>query len=159
MKNAIKPLAKSVLIPLGLTASASAADAGIHKKIFGSKTTTLIVSNDEMEGINKTVKSLENCGLLLNGVSEIIKNEAKEQKGGFHSMLLGILGYISLLGNILARIGINRVGETFTRACYGSSIFNTTSSFNLEIENEQNEPRFSGVYSRDNLPDKIKDGA
>ena len=130
------------------------------KKIFGSETTTLIISNDEMEDINKIVKSLENCGLLLNGVSETIQNEAKEQKGGFHSMLLGILGYIRLLGNILARKGINSVGETFTRAWYGSSIFNTTSSFNLEIQKYyQNGPRFSGVYSRDNLPDKIKDGA
>ena len=48
MKNVIKPLAKSVLIPLGLTAAASAADAGIHKKILGYGTTTLIISNDEM---------------------------------------------------------------------------------------------------------------
>ena len=46
MKNVIKPLAKSVLILLGLTAAASAADAGIHKKILGSGTTTLIISND-----------------------------------------------------------------------------------------------------------------
>ena len=115
------------------------------KKIFGSETTTLIISNDEMEDINKIVKSLENCDLLLNGVSETIQNEAKEQKGGFHSMLLGILGYIRLLGNILARKGINRVGETFTRACYGSSIFNTTSSFNLEIQKYyQNGPSLVG---------------
>ena len=48
IKNVIKPLAKSVLIPLGLTAAASAADAGIHKKILGSGTTTLIISNEEM---------------------------------------------------------------------------------------------------------------
>ena len=108
------------------------------KKIFGSETTTLIISNDEMEDINKIVKSLENCGLLLNGVSETIQK-------GFHSMLLGILGYIRLLGNILARKGINRVGETFTRACYGSSIFNTTSSFNLEIQKYyQNGPSLVG---------------
>ena len=114
------------------------------KKIFGSETTTLI-SNDEMEDINKIVKSLENCDLLLNGVSETIQNEAKEQKGGFHSMLLGILGYIRLLGNILARKGINSVGETFTRAWYGSSIFNTTSSFNLEIQKYyQNGPSLVG---------------
>ena len=59
MKNVIKPLAKSFLVPLGLTAVASAEDAGIHKKILGSghlsdsaaHTTTLIISNDEMEGI------------------------------------------------------------------------------------------------------------
>ena len=64
MKNVIKPLAKSVLIPLGLTA-ASAADAGIHLKILGSGTTALIISNNEMEDIIKIVKSLEDSGLLL----------------------------------------------------------------------------------------------
>ena len=64
--NVIKPLAKSVLVPLGLTAAASAADAGIHKKILGSgNTTTLIISNNEMEDIIKIVKSLEDSGLLL----------------------------------------------------------------------------------------------
>ena len=56
----IKPLAKNVLIPLGLTAAASAAKAGIHKKIFGSgNTTTLIISNDEMNDITEVLKSLE----------------------------------------------------------------------------------------------------
>ena len=64
MKNVIKPLAKSVLIPLGLTA-ASAADAGIHLKILGCGTTALIISNNEMEDIIKIVKSLEDSGLLL----------------------------------------------------------------------------------------------
>ena len=55
MKSVIKPLAKGVLVPLGLTAAASAADAGMHKKIFGSShnNTTLIISNDEMEDILK----------------------------------------------------------------------------------------------------------
>ena len=63
IKNVIKPLAKSVLIPLGLTAAASAADVGIHKKLLGSGhrpfSTTLIISNDEMEDVIKIVKSLE----------------------------------------------------------------------------------------------------
>ena len=82
MKNVTKPLAKSVLIPLGLTAAALAADAGIHKKILGSgNTTTLIISNDEMEGIIEIVKSLEDSGLLLKVASETIQNEAKEQTG------------------------------------------------------------------------------
>ena len=73
MKSVIKPLAKSVLIPLGLTAVASAADAGIHKKILGSgNSTTLIISNDEMDDILKIVKSLEDSGVLLEGVSETI---------------------------------------------------------------------------------------
>ena len=71
MKNFIKPLAKSVLIPLGLTAAASAADAGIQKKILGT-VPTLIISNDEIENIIKIVKSLKDSGLLLKGVSETI---------------------------------------------------------------------------------------
>ena len=115
MKNAIKPLAKSVLIPLGLTAAASTTDAGIHKKILGSGTTTLIISNDEMEDIMKTVKSLEDSSLLLKGVSETIQNETKEQKGGFLCMLLGAM----LLQNMVARKEINRVGEGVIRAGYG----------------------------------------
>ena len=101
IKNVTKTLAKSVLILLGLTAAASAADAGIHKKILGSGTTTLIVSNDEMKDIIRIVKSLEDSGLLLKGFSKTIQNEAKEQKGEFLSMLLGTLG-ASLLGKILA---------------------------------------------------------
>ena len=66
IKSVIKPLTKSVLIHLGLTAAASAADAGIHKKILGSghNNTTLIISSDEMNDILKTVKSLENSGVL-----------------------------------------------------------------------------------------------
>ena len=108
IKKVMKPLAKSVLISLELTAAALA--VGIHKKISGSghrpsssslhnNTTTLIISNDEMEDIIKIVKSLEDYGLLLKGVSESVQNEGKEQKGGFLSMLLGTLG-ACLLGNI-----------------------------------------------------------
>ena len=75
IKNVTKPLAKSVLIPLGLTAAASAADAGIHKKILGSgrrflglalpNNTTLIISNDEMKDNIGIVKFLEDSCLLL----------------------------------------------------------------------------------------------
>ena len=78
MKAVIQPLAKSVLIPLGLTAAPSAADARIHKKVLGSgHNATLVISNVEMEDILKIIKSLEDSGLLLEGVSETIKNEAK----------------------------------------------------------------------------------
>ena len=74
----IKPLAKSVLIPLGLTGGASAADTGIHKKILGSgNMTTLIISNDEIHDIIEIVKSPEDSGLL--GVTETVQNEVKEQ--------------------------------------------------------------------------------
>ena len=88
IKNLIKPLAKSVLIPLGLNAAASAADAGIHKKFLGSghdnnNTTTLIISNKEIEDIIKILKSLKDSGLLLNRITETVQNEVKEQKGSF----------------------------------------------------------------------------
>ena len=76
-----------------------------------------------MEDIIKIVKCLEDSGLLLKGVSETIPNEAKKQKGGFLSMLLGTLG-ASLLGNILAGKIMNRAGEGFIRAGYGSSTKN-----------------------------------
>ena len=132
MKNVIKILAKSVLITLGITAAASAADAGIHKKIFGSGTMTLIISHDETKDIIKIVKSLEDFGLSLKRIAETNQNEAKEQKGRFLRMLLGILG-ASLLGNILAGKGINTAGE-FIRNEYGSSIktriFDTACFFN-----------------------------
>ena len=132
MKNVIDPLAKSVLIPLGLTAAASAADARIYKKILGSgkhssdspshNTVGIIISNDKTKDIIRIVKSLEDSGLLLKGVSETIQNEAKEQKGGFLSMLLGTLG-ASLLGNMLAGKGLNRAGEGFIRAGNGYKRF------------------------------------
>ena len=110
IKNVIKPLAKSVLIPLGLTATASGADAGIHKKILGSGTTTLIISNEEINDIMKIVQALENSNILLKGVTKTIENETKEQKGRFLSMLLGTLG-ASLLGNLLTGKGTVRAGS------------------------------------------------
>ena len=133
IKNVIKPFIKSVFIPLGLTAAASAADAQIHKKILGygrrhssssslphhPSSTTSIIANDKMKYIIRMVKSLENSGLLLKEVSETIQNEAKEQRGGFFSMLLGTLG-ASLLANILTGKGINRAGEGVIRAGYGN---------------------------------------
>ena len=101
------------------------------KKILGSghNNTTLIISNDEIHDIIKIVKSLEDSGLLLKGVTETVQNEVKEQKGGFLSMLLGTLG-VSLLGNLLTgrgiyragkSKGINRAGEGVLRAGYGNS--------------------------------------
>ena len=80
IKSILKPLAKIVLIPLGLTASVSATDAAIQNKIFGSGITTLIISNEEMNDIMKIVKSLANIALLTKGVSETIKNESKKLK-------------------------------------------------------------------------------
>ena len=114
-----KPLTKNVLAPLGTSSAITAIDGSIKKKMLHSGTTTLIISNDEMNDILKIVKSLENSGLLLKGVSETIQHDAKEQRGGFLSMLLGILG-ASLLGDILSGKGIIRAGEGKIRAGYGS---------------------------------------
>ena len=126
MNSVIKPLAKSILVPLGLIAAASAADARIHKKILGSgqkNNTILIISNDEMDDILKIVKSLEDSGVLLKGASETIQDEAKEQRGGFLSMLLSTLG-ASLLGDLLTKNlsgkGTIRASEGAIRAGYGS---------------------------------------
>ena len=115
MKVAL-PLAKNVLTPLGLIAAMSAIDGSIQKKIRGSGTTKgagvkLIIEQEDMNDIIKIIKALENSGILLKGVSKTIKNETKEQKGGFLSMLLGTLG-ASLLGNLLTGgKGIVRAGE------------------------------------------------
>ena len=88
--NVFKPLAKSVLIPLGLTAPASATDAAIHKKMFGSeryssdlaKQTTLIISNGETNDFMKIFKSTEESGLLIKGLSKTMKLKQKSNKKG-----------------------------------------------------------------------------
>ena len=123
----MKPLAKKVLIPLGLTsaAAAAAADAGIHKKILGSahrpsssashnNNTIRIISNDETGNIIKIVTSLEDSSLLLKGTAETVQKEVKQQKGGFLSMLLGTLG-ASLLGNLLTGKGIYKAEKVKVR--------------------------------------------
>ena len=79
MKVAV-PLAKNVLTPLGITAAASALDAGIQKKIHGSGTTTLIISNEEMNNIMKIVQALEDLNILLKGVTKTIKNEKRTKR-------------------------------------------------------------------------------
>ena len=109
MKVAI-PLAKNVLAPLGITAAASTIDAGIQNKIHGSGTTTLIISNEEMNDIMKILQALEDSNILLKGVTKTIRNETKEQKGGFLSIILGILG-ASLLGSLLTGKEIVRAGS------------------------------------------------
>ena len=124
------PLLKSVNKPLGmlgLTAAESAADAAINEKILGSgNNTTLIISNDDMQDLLKIVKSLENSGLLLDGITETVKNEVKEQKGGFLSVLLDTLG-ASLLGDRLTKYlsgrGVIRAGEGIITAGYRSRKF------------------------------------
>ena len=127
MKVAV-PLAKNILAPLGITAAASAIDAGIQKKIHGSGTTTLIISNEKMNYIMKVVQALENSNIFLKGVTKTIKNETKEEKGAFlSSMLLGTLG-ASFLGNLLSRKDIVRAGsgnkkrKWIVRAGYGNKM-------------------------------------
>ena len=114
MKNVLKLLAKNVLIPLGLTAAASAIDAAIRKKILESSMTTLIISNEEIDDIMKSIKSLEESGLWSKGVTKTIENEAKELKSGFIGMLLGTLG-ASLLTILLTGKGVMRAGEDTIR--------------------------------------------
>ena len=80
------------------------------KKIHGSGTITLIISNEEMSDVMKIVQALEYCNIVLKGVTKIIQNDRKELKGRFLSMLLGTLG-ASLLGNLLAGKGIVRAGS------------------------------------------------
>ena len=109
MKVAL-PLAKYVLASLGLTAAMSAIDGSMQKKIHGSGV-KLIIEQEDMNDIMKIIEALENFGILLKGVSKTIKNETKEQRGGFLSMLLGTLG-ASLLGDLLTGgKGIVRPGE------------------------------------------------
>ena len=95
-------LAKHIVASLRITAAASAIDARIQRKIHGSdhpSSTTLLILNKKINGIMKIVQALEADTILLKWVTKTIKNETKEQKGGFLSMLLGTLGG-SLLGNL-----------------------------------------------------------
>ena len=118
---------KNILASLGITAAASAVDVWIQKELHGSGTTTLINSNEEMNDIMKIVQALEDSNILLKGATETIKNETKEHKGEFLSMLLGTLG-VTLLGNLLWRKGIvrdgsgNKKGKGILRTGYGNKI-------------------------------------
>ena len=110
LKSVTKPL-----VMLGPTAAASATDAQVNKKILGSGTTTLIISNYEMIEILKIVKSLEYSAILLKGASEAKTDEAKEQHGGFLSMLLG-----TLASSFLTDMLLSKKGKRVVRAGYGS---------------------------------------
>ena len=165
------PLAKNVLAPLGLTAAMSAIDGSIRKKIHGSRI-RLVIEEEDMNDIIKIIEALENSGILLKGVSKTIENETKEQRGGFLSMLLGTLGASLLVNLLTGGKGIVRAGDGIVRAGSGSVAsrakgdgskknLNSLLPFhpltNIEInEYFKNEPRFNGVYSRNNLPKTIK---
>ena len=90
-----------------ITSSSISNYAAIQKKIFGSGTTALIISNEEMKGIMKIVESHEESGLLIKDVGEAIKAEVKDQKSEFFGTLLGALAP-NLFGNMLASKGVIR---------------------------------------------------
>ena len=156
LMNVAMPSAKNVLAQLGITAAMSAIDGSIKKKMHGSGV-KLMIENEDMDDIMKIIKALENSGILLDGVGKTIENEVKEQKGGFLSMLLGTLG-ATLLGNLLmGGKGIVHAGEGTKKTL---NLLPPHPLTNLEISQYyKNEPRFNGVYSRDNLPKTIKKGA
>ena len=112
-----------------------------------------------MNDIMKIVQALEDSNILSKGVTKTIKNETKEQEGGFLSMLLGTLG-ASLLGNLSSGKGTVRAGEGIVGASYGSSILKKALILphpltNFEIKEYcENQSRLNGVYSKDNLPKK-----
>ena len=114
-ENVLRLLAKNVLLPFKLTAGMLLTDTAIQKKIFGSGMTALIISNEEMKHIIKIVKSLEESGLLIKRVSEMIEKEVKEQKVIFIPMFIGTLAAF-VLGNMLRGPGVIRAGEGTIRA-------------------------------------------
>ena len=109
MKNVIMPIAKSVLIPLGLIVAATATDEAIQKKLHGSVRTTLIISNKKMKDFLGIVKFLEESGLMNKSVNKTI------EKGRLLSMLSDTIGAIFLAdkGIIQAVDGTGRVGQGF----------------------------------------------
>ena len=119
MQNVLTPLAKSILLKLELTTTASATDAAIHKKTYGSGMTTLIISNTEMDIIMKIVKSFEESSLLVKCISETTIKEAKEIRVRFRSMLVGILA-ANLLGNMLAGKAVISADEKTIRTAQDS---------------------------------------
>ena len=113
------PLGKNILAPLGLTAAMSAIDGAIQKKkMHGSGTTTLIISNEEMNDIMKIVQALEDSNILLKGVTKRIKNEINEQKGGAEIRYCN--SGTSFLRNLLIGKGTIRAGKGPIRAGKGT---------------------------------------
>ena len=141
---------------MGIIAAISALDAGVQKKIHGSGTTTLVISTEEMNEIRKNVQALGDSNISLKGVTKTIKNETKEQKGGFLSILLGTLG-ASLLGDLLTKTSSGKGTVRAAEAILKKALIPPYPLTNFERKNYyENEPRFNGVYTRDNLPKTIK---
>ena len=98
MKNVVTPLAKCILVTLGITPVASVTDAAIKNKMLGSR---IILIKKEKDDIMQIFDFLKNSGLLIKNISKTIKNQAREQKMEFLAILLSTLG-ASLLGNMSA---------------------------------------------------------
>ena len=111
----LKPLAKSVLVLLVLNTVDSAKDTAIHEEILGSGTTTLILPNEDLNDIIKIVKSIEESGLPIKGISKTVENKVKEQKRGFLDMLAAKLAS-HLLGNVASDEGVIRAHNGTFRA-------------------------------------------
>ena len=108
VKNILQPLVRKLLIPILLTAEQSGANAEIHRKVLGCGisglvTTTRITSNGEMIDLMKIVKSSEDSGLLLKGVTKATKNKTKNKEEDF-LLRYKILWVLDLLKNLLSRI-------------------------------------------------------
>ena len=92
LMNVAFPLEKNILAPLAITAAASAIDAGIQKKVHGSGTKTLIISNEGINDIMKNFQPLKDSNILLKVIPKTIENETKKRKGKLLGLLLGTLG-------------------------------------------------------------------
>ena len=115
MKNLLKPLTKSVSIPLKLAQAASTTDSAIQKNIFGSGMTTMIISNEEINDIMKIIKSLKQAGLLKKRVSNTGENKTKAQKDAILEMSLGTLS-VTLLRSLLTSKRVIRACGSVIRA-------------------------------------------
>ena len=123
IRNVLTPLAKNLLLQLGLLVRKLAADVAIQKKSYGSghlsdlasRTTALIISSEETWDIMKWAESLEESGMLVKRIRETVKNEKNQQRWGFLPMLLGALA-AGTLGNELAGRGVTRAREGTIKA-------------------------------------------
>ena len=160
----IKPaisLGKNILAPLGLSAAMSATDAAIQKKVHGYGIKTVRFSNKDLDDMTKIVKALEDSDVLMKRITETLKNDIK--KGGallLISILLGTLGASLLTGRGMYRFGnhgqgLFRVGQGIRKKSL--TPFHPLTNFEIQ-ECFEDESRFNGVYSRNNLP-KLKNGA
>ena len=158
----IKP-ATSLLTNVGLPLGLSTAMSGIDKKIHGYGSKTVKFSNDEINDMTKVIKALEDSDVLMKGVTKTFKNDV--QNGGALPLIPMLLGTLcSLLsGRGMYRAGMYRAGKGMYRIgqeLQKKSLIPFKSLKNFEIqEYYKNKPRFNGVYSKDNLPKTIKNGA